>query len=115
MAPIVALEGISKSYGRTVALAWLDLAICPGAFFTFLSPSGSGKTTSLRLIAGFEHPDTGRIWLDGADVAGLPPFARAVNILFQDYALFPHLSLGENVAYGLRARKVPKRAISCIG
>ncbi len=79
-----------------------------GEFFTFLGPSGSGKTTTLRLIAGFERPDTGKILLDGADVASLPPFARAVNTVFQDYALFPHLTLVENVAYGLRAHKVPK-------
>lgn len=107
-APIVTLEGISKSYGPAVALAHLDLAILPGEFFTFLGPSGSGKTTTLRLIAGFERPDSGRILLDGADVANLPPFARAVNTVFQDYALFPHLTLVENVAYGLRARKMPK-------
>ncbi len=107
--PIVSLEGVSKAYGAAVALASLDLNIYPGEFFTFLGPSGSGKTTTLRLIAGFERPDTGRIMLDGVDVAGLPPFERAVNTVFQDYALFPHLSLIENVAYGLRARKVPKR------
>jgi putative spermidine/putrescine transport system ATP-binding protein len=106
--PIVTLEGISKSYGPAVALAHLDLAILPGEFFTFLGPSGSGKTTTLRLIAGFERPDRGRILLDGADVAALPPFSRAVNTVFQDYALFPHLTLVENVAYGLRARKMPK-------
>jgi putative spermidine/putrescine transport system ATP-binding protein len=107
--PIVLLEGVSKVYGTAVALSRLDLAIYPGEFFTFLGPSGSGKTTTLRLIAGFERPDTGRIMLDGVDVAALPPFARAVNTVFQDYALFPHLSLIENVAYGLRAKKVPKR------
>lgn len=107
--PIVVLEGVSKAYGAAVALARLDLTIYAGEFFTFLGPSGSGKTTTLRLIAGFERPDTGRILLDGADVAALPPFARAVNTVFQDYALFPHLSLIENVAYGLRARKMPKR------
>jgi putative spermidine/putrescine transport system ATP-binding protein len=106
--PIVALEGVSKAYGGAVALARLDLSIYPGEFFTLLGPSGSGKTTTLRLIAGFERPDTGRIMLDGEDVAALPPFARAVNTVFQDYALFPHLTLIENVAYGLRARKVPK-------
>ena len=88
-----------------VALARLDLEIYAGEFFTLLGPSGSGKTTTLRLIAGFERPDSGRIMLDGDDVANLPPFARAVNTVFQDYALFPHLSLLENVAYGLRARK----------
>ncbi|GLR66534.1 ABC transporter ATP-binding protein [Acidocella aquatica] len=105
---IVSLEGVSKAYGGAVALARLDLTIYAGEFFTLLGPSGSGKTTTLRLIAGFERPDTGRIMLDGEDVAALPPFARAVNTVFQDYALFPHLTLVENVAYGLRARKVPK-------
>jgi len=106
--PIVQLEGVAKSYGGAVALAQLDLTVYAGEFFTLLGPSGSGKTTSLRLIAGFERPDTGRILLDGADVANLPPFERAVNTVFQDYALFPHLSLIENVAYGLVAKKMPK-------
>jgi putative spermidine/putrescine transport system ATP-binding protein len=105
---IVALQGVSKAFGGAVALARLDLEIFTGEFFTLLGPSGSGKTTTLRLIAGFERPDSGRILLDGADVANLPPFARAVNTVFQDYALFPHLTLLENVAYGLRARKMPK-------
>jgi putative spermidine/putrescine transport system ATP-binding protein len=108
--PIVSLEGVSKAYGPAIAVARLDLAIRESEFFTLLGPSGSGKTTTLRLIAGFERPDTGRIWLDGVDVAGLPPFARAVNTVFQDYALFPHLSLIENVAYGLRAHRMPKAA-----
>ncbi len=106
--PIVQLEGVAKSYGGAVALSRLDLTVYAGEFFTLLGPSGSGKTTTLRLIAGFERPDSGRILLDGQDVAALPPFERAVNTVFQDYALFPHLSLVENVAYGLRAKKVPK-------
>jgi putative spermidine/putrescine transport system ATP-binding protein len=106
--PIVQLEGVAKSYGGAVALAQLDLTVYAGEFFTLLGPSGSGKTTTLRLIAGFERPDTGRIMLDGEDVANRPPFERAVNTVFQDYALFPHLTLIENVAYGLRAKKMPK-------
>ncbi len=106
--PIVQLEGVAKAYGSAVALSKLDLTVRTGEFFTLLGPSGSGKTTTLRLIAGFERPDQGRILLDGADVAGLPPYARAVNTVFQDYALFPHLTLVENVAYGLRAKKIPK-------
>jgi putative spermidine/putrescine transport system ATP-binding protein len=105
---IVQLEGVAKAYGSAVALAQLDLEVRTGEFFTLLGPSGSGKTTTLRLIAGFERPDKGRILLDGADVASLPPFERAVNTVFQDYALFPHLTLIENVAYGLRAKKMPK-------
>jgi putative spermidine/putrescine transport system ATP-binding protein len=108
--PVVSLAGVSKAYGAATALAWLDLDVMEGEFFTLLGPSGSGKTTTLRLIAGFERPDTGKILLEGTDVAGLPPFARAVNTVFQDYALFPHLTLLENVAYGLRARKMPKPA-----
>ncbi len=104
------MQGVGKAFGGAVALASLDLDIRAGEFFTLLGPSGSGKTTTLRLIAGFERPDRGRILLDGVDVANLPPYARAVNTVFQDYALFPHLSLLENVAYGLRARNVPKAA-----
>ncbi|WP_298225630.1 ABC transporter ATP-binding protein [Acidocella sp.] len=107
-APIVQLEGVAKSYGGTVALARVELTVRAGEFFTLLGPSGSGKTTTLRLIAGFERPDAGRIFLDGQDVAALPPFERAVNTVFQDYALFPHLTLMENVAYGLRAKKMPR-------
>ena len=106
-APVVALRGVRKAYGAAVAVESVDLEIAAGEFFTFLGPSGSGKTTTLRLIAGFETPDAGRIELDGRDVAKLPPYARDVNTVFQDYALFPHMSLAENVAYGLRARKVP--------
>ncbi len=108
-APIVALRGVRKTYGDSVAVDSIDLEIRAGEFFTFLGPSGSGKTTTLRLIAGFETPDTGRIELDGRDVARLPPYARDVNTVFQDYALFPHMSLMENVAYGLRAKRVPAR------
>jgi putative spermidine/putrescine transport system ATP-binding protein len=107
--PVVALRGVRKLYGASVAVDNIDLEITAGEFFTFLGPSGSGKTTTLRLVAGFELPDAGRIELDGQDVARLPPYARDVNTVFQDYALFPHMSLRENVAYGLRAKKVPER------
>jgi ABC-type sulfate/molybdate transport systems ATPase subunit len=106
-APIVRLRGVRKSYGRSVAVESLDLDIARGSFFTLLGPSGSGKTTSLRLIAGFEFPDQGTIFLNGQDVSTLPPNQRDVNTVFQDYALFPHMSLLENVAYGPRARNVP--------
>ena len=105
---IVRLRGVRKTYGAAVALEGLDLSIERGTFFTMLGPSGSGKTTTLRLIAGFEFPDRGEIELNGADVAGLPPNRRNVNTVFQDYALFPHMSLLQNVAYGLLARRVPK-------
>ena len=105
-APIIRLEGVRKMYGAATAIAHLDLDIQAGAFFTFLGPSGSGKTTTLRMIAGFEQPDAGRVLLDGQDLSRLPPYRRDVNTVFQDYALFPHLTLTENVAYGLRAKKV---------
>ena len=105
--PVIRLAGVRKAFGAAMAVAGLDLEIAAGEFFTFLGPSGSGKTTMLRLIAGFERPDAGRIELDGVDVARLPPYARDVNTVFQDYALFPHLTLRENVGYGLRARRLP--------
>jgi putative spermidine/putrescine transport system ATP-binding protein len=108
-APIVRLAGVRKSFGSFVALTGIDLEIRRGEFFTLLGPSGSGKTTTLRLIAGFEVPDAGRIELDGRDVARLPPHARDVNTVFQDYALFPHMSVLENVAYGLEARGMKRR------
>jgi putative spermidine/putrescine transport system ATP-binding protein len=90
------------------AVAGVDLAIEAGEFFTLLGPSGSGKTTTLRMIAGFEEPSGGKIELAGRDVSGVPPFDRAVNTVFQDYALFPHMTVGENVAYGLRVSGVAR-------
>ncbi len=105
---VIRLAGIRKTYGAAVAVASLDLTIARGTFFTLLGPSGSGKTTTLRMIAGFEYPDTGVIELNGQDVSSLPPNARNVNTVFQDYALFPHMSVLDNVAYGLIARKIDK-------
>jgi putative spermidine/putrescine transport system ATP-binding protein len=102
------LAGLSKRYGEVVAVAGIDLEVEPGEFFTMLGPSGSGKTTTLRMIAGFEDPSDGTIELAGEDVRGVPPYDRAVNTVFQDYALFPHMSVGENVAYGLRIAGVAK-------
>ncbi len=102
----VRLVGARKTYGDVVAVDGIDLEIAEDEFFTMLGPSGSGKTTCLRLIAGFEHPDGGRIELGGRDVSGLPPHERDVNTVFQDYALFPHMSVGDNVAYGLKVKKV---------
>jgi putative spermidine/putrescine transport system ATP-binding protein len=102
----VQLESVTKAYGDVVAVDDLALEVAPGEFFTMLGPSGSGKTTTLRLIAGFELPDEGRVLLKGADVTRQPPFARDVNTVFQDYALFPHLTVGENVAYGLKVKRV---------
>jgi putative spermidine/putrescine transport system ATP-binding protein len=91
-----------------VAVAGIDLEVRAGEFFTMLGPSGSGKTTTLRMIAGFEDPTSGTIELGGQDVSGLPPYERAVNTVFQDYALFPHMTVADNVAYGLKVAKVDK-------
>jgi len=102
----VKLEDLERTYGDVVAVAGINLEIADGEFFSMLGPSGSGKTTTLRLIAGFELPTAGRVLLHGQDVTGVPPFDRDVNTVFQDYALFPHMTVGENVAYGLRIRKV---------
>jgi putative spermidine/putrescine transport system ATP-binding protein len=125
--PAVRLEGVRKQYGDdvvgrrvarhidaggvypVVAVAGIDLEVRDGEFFSMLGPSGSGKTTTLRMIAGFETPTAGRILLHGRDVTNVPPFDRDVNTVFQDYALFPHLSVGDNVAYGLVVRKVPRQ------
>jgi putative spermidine/putrescine transport system ATP-binding protein len=102
------LSGLTKTYGEVVAVAGIDLEIAQGEFFTMLGPSGSGKTTTLRMIAGFEDPSSGTIELAGEDVSGVPPYDRAVNTVFQDYALFPHMSVGENVEYGLKVARVDK-------
>jgi len=126
-APAVRLERVVKRFGgesgrgggageerrgaeasTVVAVDDVSLEIGDGEFFSMLGPSGSGKTTTLRLIAGFESPTSGRIWLHGDDVTRRPPFERDVNTVFQDYALFPHMSVGDNVAYGLVVRKVPR-------
>jgi putative spermidine/putrescine transport system ATP-binding protein len=105
----VRLDRIRKAYGEVVAVDGVDLEIRAGEFFTLLGPSGSGKTTTLRVIAGFERPDEGRVELGGRDVSDVPPYARDVNTVFQDYALFPHMTVAENVAYGLRVKGVPRR------
>jgi putative spermidine/putrescine transport system ATP-binding protein len=104
----VRLVDLYKRYGEVVAVGGIDLEIRRGEFFTLLGPSGSGKTTTLRLIAGFEDPDRGRVELGGVDVTGVPPYEREVNTVFQDYALFPHMTVAENVEYGLRVRRVSK-------
>ena len=104
----VYVTGLRKSYGDVIAVADIDLIVPLGEFFTLLGPSGSGKTTLLRLIAGFERPDAGRIELGGSDVTQIPPYARNVNTVFQDYALFPHMTVGQNIEYGLRVRRVPR-------
>jgi len=102
------LSNLTKKYSEVVAVAGIDLEIAQGEFFTMLGPSGSGKTTTLRMIAGFEDPSSGTIELAGEDVSGVPPYDRAVNTVFQDYALFPHMSVGENVEYGLKVARVDK-------
>jgi len=104
----VRLEHVEKRFGDVVAVAGIDLDVRDGEFFSMLGPSGSGKTTTLRMIAGFELPTSGRILLHGRDVTGLPPFERDVNTVFQDYALFPHMTVGDNVGYGLVVRKVDR-------
>ncbi len=106
--PDIRIRGLVKRFGDVAAVDGVDLDISRGEFFTMLGPSGSGKTTTLRMIAGFELPDEGSIELGGEDVSGLPPFARDVNTVFQDYALFPHMTLAENVGYGLMVQKVSK-------
>jgi spermidine/putrescine transport system ATP-binding protein len=109
--PTVRLDRVSKHFGDLVAVQELDLDIGHGEFFTMLGPSGCGKTTTLRMVAGFEEPTAGRILIDGQDVAGLPSYRRPTNTVFQSYALFPHLSVRENVAFGLRRKKIPKDEI----
>ena len=106
--PVVRLSHVSRHFGAVRALDDVSLDILNGEFFSMLGPSGSGKTTCLRLIGGFDRPTSGRIDLHGIEASGLPPYERDVNTVFQDYALFPHMSIGENVAYGLRIRKVPR-------
>lgn len=105
---LIEIRDLAKSFGNVKAVDDISLDIESGEFITLLGPSGSGKTTVLRMIAGFEDPDAGSIKLNGEDITHLPPFDRDVNTVFQDYALFPHMSVQENVEYGLRTRKVPK-------
>jgi putative spermidine/putrescine transport system ATP-binding protein len=105
----VLLRGVRRVFGDVVAIENLDLDIAPGEFFTMLGPSGSGKTTTLRVIAGFEQPDHGTVELGGVDVTRVAPSERDVNTVFQDYALFPHMTVQENVEYGLRVKGVSRR------
>jgi putative spermidine/putrescine transport system ATP-binding protein len=106
----VSVAGIRKSYGDVVAVDTVDLTVGDGEFFTLLGPSGSGKTTTLRIIAGFEQPDAGRVTLGGDDITNQPPYSRDVNTVFQDYALFPHMTVAENVGYGLKVKGVGRAA-----
>jgi len=104
--PIIRLEGLTKRFGEVVAVDAVDLVLRENEFFALLGPSGCGKTTLLRMLAGFETPDAGRITLDGRDLVGTPPYRRPLNLMFQSYALFPHLRVFDNVAYGLRMEGV---------
>jgi spermidine/putrescine transport system ATP-binding protein len=108
-APDVQLVGVTKQFGQVTAVDRLDLSIARGAFYSILGPSGCGKTTTLRLIAGFEQPTSGEILLAGRPIAGVPPYSRSVNTVFQHYALFPHMNVVQNVGYGLRQRHVGRR------
>jgi putative spermidine/putrescine transport system ATP-binding protein len=108
-AAAVRMENVSRHFGAVRAVDDVSIDVYDGEFFSMLGPSGSGKTTCLRLIAGFEQPTAGSILLHGNEVAGVPPYERDVNTVFQDYALFPHMTVGQNVGYGLMIRKVPKR------
>ncbi len=107
--PILRLDSLCKDFGEGLVLNDLSLDILPGEFLTLLGPSGCGKTTTLRIIAGLERPTSGRVFLEGADVTGLPPEKRHVNTVFQNYALFPHMNVFQNVAYGLRVLKISKQ------
>ena len=109
---IVSIKGLSRSFGDVRAVAGVDLDIYEGEFITLLGPSGSGKTTVLRIIAGFEKPDSGTIDLAGKDVSQLPPYERDVNTVFQDYALFPHMNVISNIEYGLKVKGVAKEECS---
>jgi len=106
--PAVRLSHVSRHFGEVIAVDDVSLDIADGEFFSLLGPSGSGKTTCLRLIAGFDQPTAGSIALHGVEVSGVPPYERDVNTVFQDYALFPHMSVGQNVAYGLMIKRVPQ-------
>ena len=109
--PIIRVEGLTKRFGEVTAVDDVDVEILENEFFALLGPSGCGKTTLLRMMAGFEEPDAGRILLDGRDLVGVPPYRRPLNLMFQSYALFPHLRVAENVGYGLRMDGVPRAEI----
>ena len=110
--PFIRIEGVSKHFGDVAAVNGVDLTIYRGEFFALLGASGCGKTTLLRMLAGFETPSAGKIFIDGVDMADIPPYRRPVNMMFQSYALFPHMSVGQNVAFGLQQDGVPKAEIA---
>jgi putrescine transport system ATP-binding protein len=110
--PLVEFRNVTKRFGAVVAVDQLSLAIHQREFFALLGPSGCGKTTLMRMLAGFEQPDEGEILLDGVDITAVPPHQRPVNMMFQSYALFPHLSVGDNIGYGLKREGLPKAEIA---
>ena len=110
--PIIELRGVAKYYGTTAALHNINLEIANGEFLTLLGPSGCGKTTILRLISGFESPSKGELLLNGEDITATPPEKRQVNTVFQNYALFPHMTVWDNVAFGLKMQKIGKHEMS---
>jgi ABC-type Fe3+/spermidine/putrescine transport system ATPase subunit len=111
--PVLRLERISKRFGEAIAASDLSIAIEAGEFFTLLGPSGSGKSSILRVIAGLERPDSGRVLIAGEDVSSVPPWRRNIGMVFQTYALFPHMNVASNVGYGLRMRRDPKPDVDC--
>ena len=110
--PLIRFEAVSKRFGAVTAVETLTLEIAQGEFFALLGPSGCGKTTLLRMLAGFETPSEGRIFLDGEDIVPVPPHRRPVNMMFQSYALFPHLTVEGNIAFGLRQEDVGREEIA---
>src|SRR5437588_1139371 len=110
--PLLSIRNVAKSFARTPVLRDISLQVAEGEFLTVLGESGSGKTTLLRIIAGFENADSGEIWMSGERLDDLPPYRRRVNTVFQNYALFPHLTVEQNVGYGLRVAKVRKEEIT---
>src|ERR1700760_560207 len=109
---LLEIAGVSKRFGATIAVDEVSLEVERGAFFALLGPSGCGKTTLLRMIAGFETPDRGHITIDGSEVTAQPPYARPVNMMFQSYALFPHMDVAANIAFGLRQEGMDRRRIA---
>jgi putrescine transport system ATP-binding protein len=110
--PLIRFEGVKKRFGAAVAVDGIDLSIFEREFFCLLGPSGCGKTTLMRMLGGFEEPDDGRVMLGGENLAGVPPYRRPVNMMFQSYALFPHLSVEDNIAFGLKQEGLPKSEIA---
>ncbi|MBQ4552882.1 MAG: ATP-binding cassette domain-containing protein, partial [Clostridia bacterium] len=109
---MIHLENVSKEFDGVTVLSDINLYIRKKEFVTLLGPSGCGKTTTLRIIGGFEYPSTGKVTFDGKDITNLPPYKRRVNTVFQKYALFPHLNVRDNIAFGLKLKKMPKSEIN---